>query len=108
MQNLTNQQPVLPKESPFITVDMQDFIEGGILREKQFRAALRAHDWEQYRNQTVLVKGCGEIPVPTWSYMLIAAYLVPVVGYLMFGEGCSAIPIYRKKEILPPGELPVP
>jgi len=26
----------------------------------------------------------------------------------MFGEGCSAIPIYRKKEILPPGELPVP
>lgn len=87
------------KESPLITVDMQDFIEGGILREKAFRQKLREHDWEKYRNQKVLVKGCGAIPVPTWSYMLISAYLVPVVSQLMFGEGCSAIPIYRRRDV---------
>lgn len=89
---------IAPKESPMLTVDMQDFIEGGILREKMFREKLKQHDWEQYRGHLVLVKGCGEIPVPTWSYMLITSYLVPVVSQLMFGEGCSAIPIYRQRQ----------
>lgn len=88
---------IAPKESPMMTVDMQDFIEGGILREKLFREKLKQHNWDQYRDQVVLVKGCGEIPVPTWSYMLITSYLVPVVSQLMFGEGCSAIPIYRNR-----------
>lgn len=88
---------IVPKETTLITLDLMDFIEGGMLREKAFREKLRNHDWEQYRDQKVLVKGCGQIPVPTWSYMLITSYLTPVVSHLMFGEACAAIPIYKKK-----------
>lgn len=90
---------IVAKETSLITIDLMDFIEGGLLREKLFREKLKSHDWEQYRNQKVLVKGCGQIPVPTWSYMLITSYLVPVVSHLMFGEACAAVPIFKRNII---------
>jgi hypothetical protein len=67
----------LPKEEPLV-FDLKDYLFMGlILKEKDFREALRTIDWEAYKNKTVLVTCSVEAIVPVWAYMLIASYLQP-------------------------------
>lgn len=55
-------------------------------------------DVEQYRDQRIVIKGCGDIPVPTSAYVELTKKLTPVVKSLMFGEPCSTVPIYKKRD----------
>lgn len=55
-------------------------------------------DVEQYRGQRVVLKGCGDTPVPVSAYVELARKLTPVVKSLMYGEPCSTVPIYKKKD----------
>lgn len=59
--------------------------------------ALHAVDWEAYRDQRVILKGCGDLPIPDQSYLRMATLLKPVVKSLLFGEACSTVPIYKQK-----------
>jgi len=157
-------------KSPIMTVDLEDFYPNDprigidikswlfkelILKEQDFRAALKAHDWTQYSGAYVAVYCSVDAIVPSWAYMLIASYLTPhtkgiqhgtldqleqaicnqvianlevsnyvdkpviikgcssqpipenayvlltqkiqpVAKSVMFGEACSAVPIYKK------------
>lgn len=53
-------------------------------------------DATQYLDQRVVVKGCGEKPIPEEAYLEITNKLRPVVKSLMFGEPCSTVPIFKK------------
>jgi len=55
-------------------------------------------DVEQYRDQRLVLKGCGDVPVPVSAYVELTKKLTPVVKSLMFGEPCSTVPIYKKKD----------
>ena len=55
-------------------------------------------DVEQYRDQRIVIKGCGDIPVPVSAYVELTKKLTPVVKSLMFGEPCSTVPIYKRKD----------
>lgn len=77
-----------------VTIDITDFLEEGILREKSFREKIAAIDWEQYRDQKVILKGCAHIPVPTWAYLIVATHLAPYAKRIFWGEPCSTVPIY--------------
>jgi hypothetical protein len=55
-------------------------------------------DVEQYRGQRIVLKGCGDIEVPVSAYVELTQKLTPVVKSLMFGEPCSTVPIYKKKD----------
>jgi hypothetical protein len=55
-------------------------------------------DAEQYRDQRLVIKGCGDISVPVSAYVELTRKLTPVVKSLMFGEPCSTVPIYKKKD----------
>lgn len=46
-----------------------------ILREKDFRAFLKEHDWRQYDNKHVAITCSVDAIVPTWAYMLLATKL---------------------------------
>lgn len=50
-----------------------------------------------FEGKRVVIKGCGEIPVPDIAYVAITALLRPYVKSLMYGEPCSTVPIYKKK-----------
>lgn len=52
---------------------------------------------EPLTDKRVMVKGCSEIPDPNRAYVMLTEKLVPVVKSLMFGEPCSAVPVYKKK-----------
>lgn len=64
---------------------LQCLFQGLILREKDFRAFIAEHDWEQYRDKNVAVFCSTEAIIPTWAYMLLANKLQPVVHFLYFG-----------------------
>ena len=49
-----------------------------------------------YTDQRVIIKGCGEIPIHDSAYAKAVNLLKPVVKSLMYGEACSAVPVYKK------------
>jgi hypothetical protein len=67
------------------------------LRKKIFLDNLSALDTTAFTDQRVVVKGCGDEPIGEWAYLEITRRLQPVVRSLMYGEACSAVPVYKKK-----------
>ncbi|MCZ2102023.1 MAG: DUF2480 family protein [Chitinophagales bacterium] len=61
-----------------------------------YREALNTMDPTQYSGQRIVIKGCGNKPVPPYAYAKISERLIPHVQSLMFGEPCSTVPIYKK------------
>ena len=51
-----------------------------------------------YKDQRVIIKGCGENPIPDSAYVKAVNLLKPVVKSLMYGEACSAVPVFKKRE----------
>jgi hypothetical protein len=135
----------------------QWFLEGFLLKEKDFRTHLQEHDWTQYKdqlvaincstdavfpawatilvaiqlapfakkivngtiedldaslfeellpkidysaydNKAVIIKGCSKKPVPMRAYILAAHYLQPFARSIMYGEACSAVPLFKAKK----------
>lgn len=61
-----------------------------------FQEALQRVNLAQFQDAKVVIKGCGNLPVPTYAYIEIARLLRPVVTSLMYGEPCSTMPLYKK------------
>jgi len=57
-----------------------------ILKEKDYRAALQACDWNNFRNKHVAVLCTADAIIPVWAYMLAASYLQPVAVSVFFGS----------------------
>jgi|TARA_B110000914_G_C15462644_1_gene446653 hypothetical protein len=79
------------------TIYLNDFLDDGILREKIFREKVSNIDWSKYADKRVLIKGCSEVPIPTWAYLIITAELSQFVKRIYFGELRSAVKIFVKE-----------
>ncbi len=67
--------------------DIKDWLlEGLVLREKDFRATAKAHDWEQYRGKFVALTCSSDAIIPGWAYMLLSTYLAPVAKKVVVGD----------------------
>ncbi|MFA6248086.1 MAG: DUF2480 family protein [Mucilaginibacter sp.] len=74
------------------------FGDAEVLETVLFVKEVAALDVEQYRDQRVVIKGCGDVPVPVSAYVELTQRLTPVAKSLMFGEPCSTVPIYKRKD----------
>jgi hypothetical protein len=133
----------------------QWLLEGFLLKEKDFREALKTHDWSLYQNhfvaihcsteaivpawasilvathvspfalkvasgnlddletalyqeilptldytpyqdKPVIIKGCSNKPVPESAYIMAVQKLQPIAKSIMYGEACSAVPLFKK------------
>jgi hypothetical protein len=63
-----------------------------------FQSQLDKLDLEKYRDQRIVIKGCGDIEVPTSAFVQITAKMTGVVKSIMYGEPCSTVPIYKRKD----------
>ena len=103
--------------------DMKDHLFMGlILKEKDFREALKNLDLLSYTNKYVAVTCSADAVIPVWAYMLVASTLQPVAKEIIFGtaeelkkqillKNISQIPINdfidKRVVIKGCGELPV-
>jgi hypothetical protein len=58
--------------------------------------SLDQFDASEYIDKRVVVKGCGDTPIPETAYVSITHKLRPFVKSIMYGEPCSTVPIYKK------------
>lgn len=139
-------------------IDISQWLfEGFLLKEKDFREALKNHDWSQYQNHYVaihcktdaiipawasilvttyaasfakkvvlgsindlntvlyqeilnqldyskyqdkplILKGCSKKPVPESAYIFAVQHLQKVARSIMYGEACSAVPLFKKQK----------
>lgn len=72
-----NLEDFFPREE-LVTFDLKDYLFMElILKEKDFRAALKTHDWEQYAGKNLVVFCSADAIIPVWAYMLVAVYAAP-------------------------------
>ena len=74
------------------------FIFGNLedLEKSLFQRKLATININEYKDKKVVIKGCSNIPIPTYAYVELTRLLRPHVASLMFGEPCSTVPLYKK------------
>lgn len=62
--------------------------------------ALDKIDFSQYDQQRIVIKGCGNKPIPVSAYIDITNKLQPFAQSIMYGEPCSTVPIFKKPRVI--------
>ena len=88
-------------ESALITFDLEDLYqigerksidlsqwlyEGLILKEKEYRAHLNAHEWSSYQDQFISLHCSTEAILPAWAFLLLTTYLQPFARKVVIGS----------------------
>lgn len=63
----------------------QWLLEGFLLKEKDFREALKNHDWSQYQNHFVAIYCSTDAILPAWASILVATYVSPFAKKVVLG-----------------------
>lgn len=94
------------EKSGLITIDLGDFypkgifqsfditqflFEGIILKERDFREALKNHDWNLYKDSFVFIEKAEDLIIPSWAYMLISSYLTGNCNDYYYGSKAEFI-----------------
>jgi len=80
-----NLEDYYPKEE-IVVFDLRDYLFMElILKEKEFREALKNMDWSQYQDKHVAITCSADAIIPLWAYMLAVTYLQPVAKEVFTG-----------------------
>lgn len=89
------------KESGLISMDLADFKprisisevdiagqlwQGLVLKEKDFRAWVKEHDWTVYEGKAVFVHCSADAIIPTWAFMLVGSALLAYTDQFVIGS----------------------
>ena len=67
-------------------IDISQWLyEGFLLKEKDFREALKNHDWSQYQNHYVAVNCSTDAIIPAWASILVTTYVSPFAQKVVLG-----------------------
>ncbi|NNK87481.1 MAG: DUF2480 family protein [Flavobacteriaceae bacterium] len=87
--------------SSLVTIDLEDYYPGGerlvfdlkdwlweglVLREQEFRTAVKTHDWSKYTGTYVALTCSTEAIIPAWAYMLVSVNLEPFAKHVTIGS----------------------
>lgn len=67
------------------------------LEKSIFNDFLNQHDFSIYQDKNLIVKGCGKFPIPESVFVDFATKSQDFAKSIMFGEACSAVPLYKRK-----------
>ena len=63
-----------------------------------YQEILSTIDYTTYQDKPVIIKGCSKKPVPESAYVMAAQKLQPFAKSIMYGEACSAVPLYKSRK----------
>lgn len=117
-----NLEDYYPKED-VVVFDMKDHLFMGlILKEKDFREALKTLDCSIYENKYVALTCSADAIIPMWAYMLVVSLVQPFAKEIIFAtsdtakekilvnniEAIDAIPFTDTRVVIKGcGELPI-
>jgi hypothetical protein len=82
--------------SPFAKkVVVGNFID---LETSLYQEILPTLDYSKYQDKPIILKGCSKKPVPESAYIMAIQKLQPFAKSIMYGEACSAVPLYKKNK----------
>ena len=68
------------------------------LETSLYQEILSTLDYSKYQDKPVILKGCSKKPVPESAYIMVIQKLQPFAKSIMYGEACSAVPLYKKSK----------
>jgi len=68
-----------------------------VLETSIYQDIIKALDVSPYKDKSVIIKGCTNKPIPDNAFIQLTTKLKPLVKSLMYGEACSAVPLYKRK-----------
>ena len=69
------------------SIDLSQWLDQGLLlKEKEFRAQLKAHDWTIYRDKFIALQCSTEAILPSWAFLLVATHLQPFARKVVLGN----------------------
>lgn len=81
-----------PFAKKFVFGSLQD------LETRIFLEELEKVNWSEFRQAKVVVKGCSRVDVPTALYVEVIARIKPFAASIMFGEPCSTVPLFKRRD----------
>ena len=69
-----------------------------ILETVLYTTIIENLDVSVYKDKPVIVKGCSDKAVPQNAYLLLSKKLQGVARSIMYGEACSAVPLFKKNK----------
>lgn len=94
-----NLEDFFPVET-IIPFDLKDYLYMEmIVKEKDFRLAMKAHDWSQYDGKILTVFCSADAIVPSWAFMLVASYAAPVAKDVFMGKKDQYLAYYYTEKI---------
>lgn len=100
--------------SSLVTLDMEKFYPQGqiilfdikeflfmelILKEKEYREALKIFDWSIYENKNVAITCSADAIIPMWAFMLAVTYIEPFAKDIYFGTEAEVLNILFLKNL---------
>ena len=85
-----------------IATQLQPFAQKVVFGNKEdlekaiFSDLLTDLDYSRFKDRPVIVKGCGKYPIPDSVVVDFAVKLQAYAKNIMFGEACSAVPLYKR------------
>lgn len=68
------------------------------LETSLYQEILPTLDYSKYQDKPIILKGCSKKPVPESAYIMAIQKLQPFAKSIMYGEACSAVPLYKKNK----------
>ena len=81
-----NLEEIYPREER-VVFDLKPFLfQELMLREKDFRSALKDINWAVYKDKWVAITCTADAIIPNWAFMLVATYLNSIALGFAIGE----------------------
>ena len=68
-----------------------------ILKEKDFRSALKELDWNAYNSKIVVIFNSTQAIIPVWAYMLVSSYLTGIATEVFQGTKEEYLKLHYQK-----------
>ena len=69
------------------SIDLSQWLDQGLLlKEKEFRAQLKAHDWTIYSDKFIALQCSTEAILPSWAFLLVTTHLQPFARKVVLGN----------------------
>ncbi len=71
----------------------------GEMQKDKLCTFIRSMKGDDYQDRRVLIKGCGDKNIDAAAYLEITLLLIPYAKSIMYGEACSAVPVFKRKAV---------